>query len=82
MAQPPLLPRGAFDPVLTPSPVQIAIRRARGLDLLRKDPGPVVLVQGRCFDRTDEFQQSSVVRRSQSVSWLAYSFQSAVLSFT
>lgn len=32
MAQPPLLPRGAFDPALPPSPVQIAIRRACGLD--------------------------------------------------
>lgn len=28
MAQPPLLPRGEFDPTLPPSPVQIAIRRA------------------------------------------------------
>jgi hypothetical protein len=33
MAQPPLLPRGAFDPALPPSPVQIAIRRACGLDI-------------------------------------------------
>ncbi|MGY3031828.1 hypothetical protein ACVIIV_000998 [Bradyrhizobium sp. USDA 4354] len=31
MAQPPLLPRSEFDPALTPSPVQIAIRRACGL---------------------------------------------------
>lgn len=31
MAQPPLLPRGEFDPSLPPSPVQIAIRRACGL---------------------------------------------------
>lgn len=31
MAQPPLLPRGAFDPALPPSPVQIAIRKACGL---------------------------------------------------
>jgi hypothetical protein len=33
MAQPPLLPRGAFDPALPPSPAQIAIRRACGLDI-------------------------------------------------
>lgn len=33
MAQPPLLPVGAFDPSLPPSPVQIAIRRACGLEL-------------------------------------------------
>jgi hypothetical protein len=33
MAQPPLLPRGAFDPALPPSPVQIAIRRACGLEI-------------------------------------------------
>lgn len=33
MAQPPLLPRGGFDPALPPSPVQIAIRRACGLTL-------------------------------------------------
>lgn len=33
MAQPPLLPRGEFDPALPPSPVQIAIRRACGLTL-------------------------------------------------
>jgi hypothetical protein len=33
MAQPPLLPRGDFDPALRPSPVQIAIRRACGLPL-------------------------------------------------
>jgi hypothetical protein len=33
MAQPPLLPRRAFDPALPPSPMQIAIRRACGLDL-------------------------------------------------
>jgi hypothetical protein len=33
MAQPPLLPRGAFDPALPPSPVQIAIRRACGLQI-------------------------------------------------
>lgn len=31
MAQPPLLPRGEFDPTLSPSPVQIAIRQACGL---------------------------------------------------
>ena len=31
MAQPPLLPKGEFDPVLPPSPVQVAIRRACGL---------------------------------------------------
>lgn len=31
MAQPPLLPRGEFDPALPPSPVQIAIRNACGL---------------------------------------------------
>lgn len=31
LAQPPLLPKGAFDPALPPSPVQIAIRRACGL---------------------------------------------------
>jgi len=31
MAQPPLLPRGTFDPALPPSPVQIAIRQACGL---------------------------------------------------
>ncbi len=31
MAQPPLLPRGEFDPALSPSPVQIAIREACGL---------------------------------------------------
>ncbi|MCH4267807.1 MAG: phytanoyl-CoA dioxygenase family protein [Brevundimonas sp.] len=31
MAQPPLLPRGEFDPASPPSPVQIAIRRACGL---------------------------------------------------
>ncbi|GKY89451.1 phytanoyl-CoA dioxygenase family protein [Sinisalibacter aestuarii] len=33
MAQPPLVPRGAFDPALPPSPVQIAIREACGLTL-------------------------------------------------
>ncbi len=33
MAQPPLLPRGGFDPALPPSPVQVAIRRACGLTL-------------------------------------------------
>jgi hypothetical protein len=33
MAQPPLLPKGEFDPALPPSPVQIAIRRACGLTL-------------------------------------------------
>jgi len=33
MAQPPLLPRGDFDPALPPSPVQIAIRQACGLKL-------------------------------------------------
>ncbi|MDT9600728.1 phytanoyl-CoA dioxygenase family protein [Sphingosinicella rhizophila] len=31
MAQPPLLPRGEFDPALPPSPVQLAIRKACGL---------------------------------------------------
>lgn len=31
MAQPPLLPKGAFDPALPPSPVQTAIRKACGL---------------------------------------------------
>lgn len=31
MAQPPLLPRGEFDPGLPPSPVQVAIRQACGL---------------------------------------------------
>jgi hypothetical protein len=31
MAQPPLLPKGAFDPALPPSPIQIAIRQACGL---------------------------------------------------
>jgi hypothetical protein len=31
MAQPALLPRGVFDPVLSLSPVQIAIRQAFGL---------------------------------------------------
>ena len=31
MAQPPLLPRGEFDPLLPPSPVQIAIRKACSL---------------------------------------------------
>lgn len=30
MAQPPLLPKGEFDPLLPPSPVQIAIRKAIG----------------------------------------------------
>lgn len=34
MAQPPLLPRTAFDPSLPPSPVQLAIRRACGLPTL------------------------------------------------
>lgn len=33
MAQPPLQPQGTFDPALPPSPVQIAIRRACGLDM-------------------------------------------------
>ena len=37
MAQPPLLPRGEFDPALPPSPVQIAIRQACGL---RLSPSP------------------------------------------
>lgn len=37
MAQPPLLPAGAFDPALPPSPVQIAIRRACGLPLVPED---------------------------------------------
>jgi hypothetical protein len=31
MAQPPLLPKGEFDPALLPAPVQIAIRQACGL---------------------------------------------------
>jgi hypothetical protein len=31
MAQPPLLPKGEFDPALPPSPVQTAIRRAIGM---------------------------------------------------
>lgn len=31
MAQPPLLPRGEFDPALPPSPVQVAVRQACGL---------------------------------------------------
>ena len=31
LAQPPLLPKGEFDPALPPSPIQIAIRRACGL---------------------------------------------------
>ncbi len=31
MAQPPLLPKGEFDPALPPSPVQIAIRKACGI---------------------------------------------------
>jgi len=33
MAQPPLLPKGEFDPASPPSPVQIAIRQACGLAL-------------------------------------------------
>ena len=33
MAQPPLLPRGEFDPALPPSPMQIAIRKACGLSV-------------------------------------------------
>jgi len=33
MAQPPLLPRGEFDPQLPPSPVQIAVRKACRLSL-------------------------------------------------
>ncbi len=33
LAQPPLLPKGPFDPALPPSPVQIAIREACGLSL-------------------------------------------------
>lgn len=33
MAQPPLLPKGEFDPSLPPSAVQIAIRRAIGMEL-------------------------------------------------
>ena len=33
MAQPPLLPKGEFDPALPSSPVQVAIRRACGLTL-------------------------------------------------
>ncbi len=33
MAQPPLLPKGEFDPALAPSPVQIAIREACGLTI-------------------------------------------------
>lgn len=31
MAQPPLLPKGEFDPTLPPSPVQVAIRKSCGL---------------------------------------------------
>jgi hypothetical protein len=31
MAQPPLLPKGEFDPAMPPSPVQIAIRKGAGL---------------------------------------------------
>ncbi len=31
MAQPPLLPKGEFDPTLPPSPIQVAIRQACGL---------------------------------------------------
>jgi hypothetical protein len=34
MAQPPLLPKGEFDPNLPPSPVQVAIRQACGLTQL------------------------------------------------
>lgn len=33
MAQPPLLPKAEFGPALPPSPVQIAIRRACGLEI-------------------------------------------------
>jgi len=33
MAQPPLLPKGEFDPSLPPSPVQVAIRKAIGMEL-------------------------------------------------
>ncbi|WP_196257883.1 phytanoyl-CoA dioxygenase family protein [Pelagibacterium limicola] len=33
MAQPPLLPKGEFDPALPPSPVQVAIRKACGLTM-------------------------------------------------
>ncbi|WP_274630028.1 phytanoyl-CoA dioxygenase [Arvimicrobium flavum] len=33
MAQPPLLPKGEFDPSLPPSPVQVAIRRAIGAEV-------------------------------------------------
>ena len=33
MAQPPLFPKGEFDPALPPSPVQLAIRQACGLTL-------------------------------------------------
>lgn len=33
MAQPPLLPRGEFDPLLPPSPVEIAIRKAIGMEV-------------------------------------------------
>lgn len=33
MAQPPLLPKGEFDPSLPPSPVQIAIRQAIGMEV-------------------------------------------------
>lgn len=33
MAQPPLLPNGEFDPSRTPSAVQIAIRRAIGMEI-------------------------------------------------
>lgn len=31
MAQPPLIPKGEFDPALPPSPIQVAIRKACGL---------------------------------------------------
>jgi hypothetical protein len=42
MAQPPLLPKGEFDPALPPSPVQIAIRQACGLSFPTSEPLPGV----------------------------------------
>ncbi|HEY0849580.1 MAG TPA: phytanoyl-CoA dioxygenase [Bradyrhizobium sp.] len=41
LAQPPLLPKGEFDPSLPPSPVQVAIRRACGLTFRCGGPGSV-----------------------------------------
>ncbi|WP_119275263.1 phytanoyl-CoA dioxygenase family protein [Taklimakanibacter deserti] len=38
MAQPPLLPKGEFDPALPPAPVQIAIRQACGLTFPTREP--------------------------------------------